>query len=57
MRTTPIGMVLLNDERPHVTAVNEEINQKVLRRWAQVLRDGLADGLGTLPRWLRSTAP
>lgn len=50
MRSTPIGMVLLNDERPHVTQVNEKINQNVLRRWAQVLRDGLSEAPGGAPQ-------
>ena len=54
MRTTPIGMVLLNDERPHVTQVNEEANRAVLRRWTKVLVERIeleleAERLGEVP--------
>lgn len=38
MRSSPIGLVLLNDERPHVVAENEADNLQVLHRWADVVR-------------------
>lgn len=38
MRSSPIGLVLLNDERPHVVAENEADNLQVLHRWAAVVR-------------------
>ena len=31
MRTTPIGIAMLNDERPHVFQVNNEQNMAVVR--------------------------
>lgn len=37
MRTTPIGLVLMNDERPHVHAVNEADSMTVLHRWGEAL--------------------
>lgn len=37
MRTTPIGVVMVNDERPHVHEANEEENLRVLRRWGDVI--------------------
>ncbi|MHB0875665.1 MAG: L-fucose/L-arabinose isomerase family protein [Anaerolineae bacterium] len=49
MRSTPIGLVLLNDERPHVTEQNEALNVQVLQRWAQVIRDGLVFADGSRP--------
>ncbi|HUW84326.1 MAG TPA: fucose isomerase [Phycisphaerae bacterium] len=49
MRTTPIGLAMLNDERPHVWQQNNEQNTKVLRAWAQVLQDGLKNHDGSTP--------
>jgi L-fucose isomerase len=41
MRTTPIGIAMLNDERPHVWQQNNPQNMAVVNRWAEVLRNGL----------------
>jgi L-fucose isomerase len=47
MRTTPVGLVMINDERPHVQAENEAPNMEVLRRWRDVLAARLnPDGRG-----------
>jgi hypothetical protein len=35
--TTPVGLVLLNDERPHLHALNEAENMAVLHRWSEAL--------------------
>jgi len=46
VRSTPIGLLMMNDERQHVIERNEELNLQVLRRWARVISDGMvaADG-------------
>ncbi|MGI5916839.1 MAG: L-fucose/L-arabinose isomerase family protein [Anaerolineae bacterium] len=49
MRTTPIGIAMLNDERPHVWQQNSELNMAVINRWAEILRDGLKNVDGTAP--------
>jgi L-fucose isomerase len=49
MRTTPVGLVLLNDERPHVTGQTEDMNMTVLARWAEALRVRLAEGARSTP--------
>ncbi|MGD0713358.1 MAG: fucose isomerase [Gaiellaceae bacterium] len=37
MRTSPVGLVMLNDGRAHVNELNEAENQAVLRSWAEAL--------------------
>ena len=37
MRTTPVGLMMLNDERPHVVAENEADNMRELRAWADAI--------------------
>lgn len=49
MRSTPVGLVMLNDERPHVNELNEAETLTVLGRWADVLRDRLVGADGTAP--------
>jgi L-fucose/D-arabinose isomerase len=49
VRSTPIGLVLLDDERPHVHPLTEELNLDVLRRWAGVLRELAAARDGSAP--------
>ncbi len=49
MRTTPVGIVMLNDERKHVWEVNNPINQAVVNKWADVIRAGVANRDGTAP--------
>jgi L-fucose isomerase len=48
VRSTPIGLVMLNDERPHVVAENEADNMAELARWAEAIRAEVAwpDGHG-----------
>jgi len=49
MRGTPVGMVMLNDEREHVWTANDEANRAVLNEWAAVIREGLANRDGSAP--------
>ena len=39
MKSVPIGLVMLTDERPHVHKETEELNRKVLQRWAEIIRE------------------
>lgn len=38
MRTTPIGIAMLNDERKHVWEQNNPVNEAVLAQWAETIR-------------------
>jgi L-fucose/D-arabinose isomerase len=49
MRSTPVGLVMIDDERPHVHARTEEENIRVLGRWADVIRRAGADVNGHAP--------
>lgn len=49
MRSTAIGLVMLNDEREHVWKANNEQNMAVVNRWAKVIRDGLKNQDGSAP--------
>jgi L-fucose isomerase len=49
MRTTPIGIAMLNDERPHVWQENNPQNIEVIQRWADIIRGGLKNADGTTP--------
>lgn len=49
MRTTPIGIAMLNDGREHVWSVNQADNMAVVNRWADVLRKELVNADGTAP--------
>ena len=49
MRSTPIGIAMLNDEREHVWSQNNPANMAVVNRWAEVLRDGLTNIDGSAP--------
>jgi len=49
MRTTPIGLVMLDDERPHVHEITQAQNRDVLRRWADVIRSGSRTLDGSAP--------
>lgn len=49
MRTVPIGLAMMNDERPHVWSQNEAINMQVLNRWAEIIRNGLKNVDGSAP--------
>lgn len=43
MRSTAIGIAMLNDERQHVWEQNNPVNMEVVNRWANVLRKGLVN--------------
>jgi len=49
MRTTPIGIAMLNDERPHVWQQNNPENMAVVQKWAEIIREGLKNVDGTAP--------
>ena len=49
MRSTPIGIAMLNDERKHVWRRNNPENEKVVRQWAEVLRKELKNRDGSAP--------
>ena len=49
MRSTPIGIVMLNDEREHVWRMNAEVNMSVVRKWAQIIRKGVKNVDGSSP--------
>ena len=38
MRTTPIGIAMLNDEREHVYTLNNPENRAVVQQWAELIR-------------------
>lgn len=40
MRTTPVGIVMLNDERKHVYTRNNFENMRVVRKWVEVIKKG-----------------
>ncbi len=40
MRTTPIGIVMLNDEREHIYTQNNPENISVVRKWIDVIKKG-----------------
>ena len=40
MRSTPIGVVVINDGRHHVIEQNEADNMRVAHRWAEIIREG-----------------
>lgn len=47
MKTTPIGIVMLTDERPHVHTKTDEQNMQVVHKWAKVIQDGAKNCDGT----------
>lgn len=49
MRTTPIGITMLNDGREHVWSVNQAENMAVVDKWVSVLRKELMNADGTSP--------
>ncbi len=49
MRTTPVGLVMLNDERRHVHELNEGENMEVLRRWAEAIGSHVFNVDGSSP--------
>jgi len=49
MRSTPIGIAMLNDEREHVWRENNPANMKVVQKWAQILKKNLKNCDGSTP--------
>ncbi len=49
MRTVPIGIAMLNDERPHVWQQNNPQNVAIVNRWAEIIRQGLKNQDGSAP--------
>lgn len=49
MRSTPIGIAMLNDEREHVYSQNNELNMAVVQKWADVIRNGVKNEDGGAP--------
>ena len=49
MRSTAIGLAMLNDERPHVYEKNNPENMAVLQAWAKLLRDNIVNADGSKP--------
>ncbi len=44
MRTTPLGIVMLNDEREHVYTKNNPLNMRVVRSWAKLIEGKCTNG-------------
>ncbi|HHY97733.1 MAG TPA: hypothetical protein GX509_03225 [Firmicutes bacterium] len=49
MRSTPIGIVMLNDEREHVYTQNNPANMAVVKGWAKIIRERLVNVDGSVP--------
>ncbi len=49
MRSTPIGIVMFNDEREHVYRQNTQECMEVLHRWAKIIREGVKNIDGSAP--------
>lgn len=49
MRSTPIGIVMLNDEREHVYTQNNPENMKVVQAWADFLKKKINNVDGSVP--------
>ena len=43
MRTTPLGIVMLNDEREHVYAKNNPLNMRVVKSWAKLIEENVVN--------------
>ena len=52
MRSTPIGLAMLNDERPHVYEKNNPENRAVLKSWADLISDNVVNIDGSKPEVL-----
>lgn len=49
MRSTPIGIAMMNDERPHVWQANDADNRAVLNKWVEVITRRLKNKDGSTP--------
>ena len=56
MRTVPIGIAMLNDERPHVWQQNNPQNVAIVNRWAEIIRQGLKNQDGSAPEVVVASA-
>jgi len=50
LKTTPIGIALINDEREHVYKVNEKECMEVVHRWAEIISNKARNIDGTTPK-------
>ncbi len=55
MRSTAVGLVLIDDERPHVNTQTEVENMRVLERWAEAIRADAIDVDGHTPEIVVAT--
>lgn len=49
MRSTPVGIAMLNDEREHVWRENNPANMKVVEQWADIIRSKVTNIDGSAP--------
>jgi len=49
MRSTPIGIAVMNDEREHVWSKNAAENMAVMRQWAELIRENVKNVDGSAP--------
>ena len=49
MRTTPIGIIMINDEREHVYTQNNEENIRVVKQWAEIISENVVNIDGSRP--------
>ncbi len=49
MRSTAIGLAMLNDEREHVYTQNNPENMRVVQKWAEIIRKNIVNVDGTAP--------
>jgi len=50
MRSTPIGIVMLNDEREHVYTKNNAECMAVVRQWTDIIKNGVKNIDGSVPQ-------
>lgn len=49
MKSTPIGIALINDEREHVWRANTQECMEVIHKWAEIIKRGVKNIDGTSP--------
>lgn len=49
MRSTPVGIAMLNDEREHVWKANNKLNERVVQEWVKRLKSGIRNTDGSAP--------
>jgi len=55
MRSTPIGIAMLNDERKHVWEKNNPANRAVIKKWVSILSKKLKNIDGSRPEFVISS--